>query len=69
MEFRTEDGIIVPAITAAQMALQRDPAEARVSLDAVIRTMWETAQDMSEKYKETSEGGLAVQIAVNVSEC
>jgi L-serine dehydratase len=59
----------VKAITAAQLALQRDPAEARVSLDTVIRTMWLTAQDMDEKYKETSEGGLAVQIAVNVSEC
>jgi L-serine dehydratase len=59
----------VKAITAAQMALQRDPAEARVSLDAVIRTMWETARDMKDKYKETSEGGLAVQISVNGSEC
>lgn len=59
----------IKAITAAQMALQRDATEARVSLDAVIRTMWETAQDMNDKYKETSEGGLAVQIAVNVSEC
>ena len=59
----------VKAITAAQMALQRDAAEARVSLDAVIRTMWETALDMNDKYKETSEGGLAVQIAVNLSEC
>ena len=45
------------------------PAEARVSLDAVVRTMWKTAQDMNQKYKETSEGGLAIQIAVNVSEC
>ena len=59
----------VKAITAAQMALQRSSREARVSLDAVIRTMWETAQDMHQKYKETSEGGLAVQIPVNVSEC
>jgi L-serine dehydratase len=59
----------IKAIAAAQMALQRDAAEARVSLDAVIRTMWETAQDMNDKYKETSEGGLAVQISVNVSEC
>ncbi len=59
----------VKAITAAQMSLQRDPAEARVSLDAVVRTMWKTAQDMNQKYKETSEGGLAIQIAVNVSEC
>jgi L-serine dehydratase len=59
----------IKAITAAEMALQRDPSQARVSLDAVIRTMWETAQDMNAKYKETSEGGLALQIAVNVSEC
>ena len=59
----------IKAITAAQLALQRDPTESRVSLDVVIQTMWETAQDMNSKYKETSEGGLAVQIAVNVSEC
>lgn len=59
----------IKAITAAQLALQRAPGEARVSLDAVIKTMWETAQDMSAKYKETSEGGLAIQIPVNVPEC
>ncbi|WP_165235041.1 L-serine ammonia-lyase [Aquisphaera insulae] len=59
----------VKAITAAQLALEGDPARAKVSLDAVIRSMWETAQDMSVKYKETSEGGLAVQIPVNVVEC
>ncbi|TWT50566.1 L-serine dehydratase 2 [Rubripirellula amarantea] len=59
----------IKAITAAQMSLHRDPTEARVSLDAVVRTMWETAQDMNTKYKETSEGGLAVQITVNISEC
>ncbi len=59
----------IKAITAARMALSSDPRDARVSLDAVIRTMWETAQDMNAKYKETSEGGLAVQISVNVSEC
>lgn len=57
------------AITAARMALQRDPAEARVSLDAVVKTMWKTALDMNARYKETSEGGLAVQIPVNLSEC
>lgn len=57
------------AITAARMALQRDPSEARVSLDAVVRTMWKTALDMNARYKETSEGGLAVQIPVNLSEC
>jgi L-serine dehydratase len=31
--------------------------------------MWETARDMSEKYKETSEGGLALQIPLSLSEC
>ena len=55
----------VKAITAAKIALESDPSKAKVSLDAVIKTMWETAQDMNTKYKETSEGGLAV----NVPEC
>jgi L-serine dehydratase len=59
----------VKAITACNLALAGDPAAAKVSLDAVINTMWATAQDMNAKYKETSEGGLAMQIPVNVSEC
>ena len=59
----------IKAITASQLALHSDPAKARVSLDAVVKTMWETAQDMSSKYKETSDGGLAVNIPINVSEC
>ena len=51
-------------------AFGRDqPAAAKVHLDTVISTMWDTAQDMSHKYKETAEGGLALQIAVNVPEC
>jgi len=49
--------------------LESDPTGAKVSLDAVIRSMWATALDMSTKYKETSEGGLAAQIAVNLTEC
>ena len=57
------------AITAANLALESSPQYAKVSLDAVIKTMWETALDMNEKYKETSEGGLAVHIPVNVIEC
>jgi L-serine dehydratase len=57
------------AITAANIALESDPAEARVSLDAVITTMWETAQDMNSRYKETAEGGLAMHIPVSVPEC
>lgn len=57
------------AITAANLALESTPHLAKVSLDDVIRTMWQTAQDMSDKYKETSEGGLAVNISVNLAEC
>src|SRR6201999_2142000 len=52
----------IKAITASQLALQSTPDFAKVSLDAVISTMWNTAQDMNSKYKETSDGGLAVQI-------
>lgn len=59
----------IKAITASQLALHSDPEKARVSLDAVVKTMWETAQDMSSKYKETSDGGLAVNIPINLSEC
>ncbi len=59
----------IKAITAAHIALESDPDKAKVSLDAVIRTMWETSQDMMGKYKETSEGGLALNIPVIVSEC
>ena len=55
------------AITASNIALESNPDNARVSLDQVIKSMWETALDMNTKYKETSEGGLAV--AVNVAEC
>lgn len=51
----------VKAINAAQMALS-DDGEHFVSLDKVIQTMKETGKDMSDKYKETSKGGLAVSI-------
>jgi L-serine dehydratase len=57
------------AITAANLAIESNPENAKVSLDNVIATMWQTAKDMNEKYKETSEGGLAVNISVNVAEC
>jgi L-serine dehydratase len=59
----------VKAITAAQLACQSDPARAKVSLDQVVRTMWQTALDMSAKYKETADGGLAVAITVGLPEC
>ena len=54
----------VKAINAARMALWGDGRHT-VSLDAVIETMRQTGNDMLSKYKETSEGGLAV----NVVEC
>ena len=59
----------IKAITASQLALQSTPDFAKVSLDNVIKTMWETAKDMSFKYKETAEGGLAVHIPLSLSEC
>jgi L-serine dehydratase len=54
----------VKAINAARMALRGDGTH-YVSLDKVIKTMRETGADMKTKYKETSRGGLAV----NVIEC
>jgi L-serine dehydratase len=59
----------IKAITASQLALQSAPDYAKVSLDAVVDTMWATAQDMNSKYKETAEGGLAVNIPLSLSEC
>ncbi len=54
----------VKAITAARMAMHGDGSH-KVSLDQVIATMRQTGEDMSHRYKETSLGGLAV----NVTEC
>jgi len=55
------------AINAAELALETNPKNAKVPLDKVIDTMWQTAKDMNNKYKETSQGGLAV--AVNMADC
>ncbi len=54
----------VKAVNAARLALKGDGRH-KVSLDQVIETMRQTGVDMSSKYKETSQGGLAV----NVVEC
>ncbi len=59
----------IKAITASQLALQSTPDFAKVSLDAVVKTMWQTAQDMNHKYKETAEAGLAVNIPIALPEC
>jgi L-serine dehydratase len=54
----------VKAINAARLAAHGDGTH-KVSLDHVIETMRQTGLDMSKRYKETSQGGLAV----NVPEC
>jgi L-serine dehydratase len=54
----------VKAINASRIALRGDGSH-KVSLDRVIKTMRETGADMKTKYKETSRGGLAI----NVIEC
>ena len=59
----------IKAITAAQLALKSNPYDAKVSLDKVVNTMWQTALDMNHKYKETSDGGLAVQVSLSLPEC
>ena len=54
----------VKAVNAARLAMRGD-GEHFVSLDSVIKTMYRTGYDMSKNYKETSLGGLAV----NISNC
>lgn len=48
------------AVNAARMALKNEDGKHYVSLDSVIKTMYDTGKDMQNKYKETSQGGLAV---------
>jgi L-serine dehydratase len=50
------------AINASRMAMRRH-SEPRISLDKVIETMYATGKDMNSKYRETSQGGLAINIA------
>ena len=61
----------IKAIHAARLALRGD-GKHFVSLDQVIKTLRDTGRDMKDKYKETSRGGLAVnviEIPVSVVEC
>jgi L-serine dehydratase len=58
----------IKAINAARLALKGD-GEHFVSLDQVIDTMRETGRDMADTYKETSKGGLALQIPVSAPAC
>ncbi|HKK37433.1 MAG TPA: L-serine ammonia-lyase, iron-sulfur-dependent, subunit alpha, partial [Paracoccaceae bacterium] len=58
----------IKAVSAASLALRGDGAHV-VPLDACIRTLKETGRDMDRRYKETSLGGLAVAVPVNLPEC
>lgn len=57
------------AIKLAYLALMEDGKNKKVSLDKVIETMFATGNDMMAIYKETSLGGLAKTLAVNIPEC
>jgi L-serine dehydratase len=59
----------IKAITASNLALSSNPHDAIVGFDLVVKTMWDTAQDMNGKYKETSEGGLAFNLPVAFPSC
>ena len=59
----------IKAILAAELALKTDPSNAIISFDNVVKTMLETANDMNSKYKETSQGGLALRVSVNCTNC
>lgn len=59
----------IKAITASHLSLSTEPSDAIVNFDTVVKTMWETAVDMSVKYKETSEGGLAINLSVIQPSC
>ena len=58
----------IQAINASRLAMHGD-GEHRVSLDQVIKTMYQTGLDMKHHYKETSEGGLAIHVPVSIPEC
>lgn len=59
---------VVKAINASRLALS-GTGEFRVTLDEVIDSMREIGTDMSAKYKETSTGGLATNVPLNIPEC
>ena len=59
----------IKAITASNLALSGNPEDAKVDFDVIVKTMWEVTQDMNDKYKETSEGGLALNVPVIYLDC
>ena len=59
----------IKAVNASRLAMHDDENLSCVTLDQVIKTMHQTGLDMKHHYKETSEGGLAIHVPVNVPEC
>ncbi len=59
----------IKAIMASNLALNGDPDDAIVTFDNVVKTMWETGLAMHSKYKETAEGGLAINVPVSFPNC
>ncbi len=57
------------AITAANLAIEGIPEESKIPLDVAIKTMWDVSVDMNNKYKETAEGGLAINLPVLNPSC
>jgi len=54
---------------ASNLALKGNPEDATVNFDQVVKTMWETGLAMNSNFKETSEGGLAINVAVSFPSC
>ena len=59
----------IKAIMASNLALNGNPADAIVNFDQVVKTMWETGLAMNSSFKETSEGGLAMNVPVSFPNC
>ena len=59
----------IKAIMASNLALNGNPEDAIVNFDQVVKTMWETGLAMNSNFKETSEGGLAIHVAVSFPSC
>ena len=59
----------IKAIMASNLALNGNPADAVVNFDQVVKTMWETGLAMNSSFKETSEGGLAMNVPVSFPNC
>ena len=59
----------IKAIMASNLALNGNPEDAIVNFDQVVKTMWETGMAMNSNFKETAEGGLAMNVPVSFPNC